>query len=214
MNLVQSQRGALEVQEADRSGEGDRDRDREGRPMRADARRNSERLVAAARRVFAAEGPDASMDAIAREAGVGVGTLYRHFPRRIDLVEAVYWGDVAELEQTAEQAVAELEPWAAVEAFLHGFLRYAHTKRTFLAQLREAFDKDPGLKLQSRERIEHAMGVVLDRAQEAGVVRTDVDGADLMQLVGPMCTAATLTVEQGDRLMAMVLDGLKAPPTP
>ncbi|HLY84538.1 MAG TPA: helix-turn-helix domain-containing protein, partial [Acidimicrobiales bacterium] len=83
--------------------------------MRADAKRNYELLVSAARDVFAAEGSDASMEAIARKAGVGVGTLYRHFPKRIDVVEAVYRGDVDELVATAEQAVAELEPLAAVE---------------------------------------------------------------------------------------------------
>ncbi|MGH9075226.1 MAG: TetR/AcrR family transcriptional regulator, partial [Acidimicrobiales bacterium] len=95
----------------------------EARPKRADARRNHERLVAAARRVFAAEGGGASMEAIAREAGVGVGTLYRHFPKRIDVVEAVYRDDVDELARLAEEVVAELEPWPAVVAFLGGFVR-------------------------------------------------------------------------------------------
>src|SRR5712675_360167 len=95
------------------------------RPLRADARRNYERLVAAARGVFAKEGSGASMEAIAREAGVGVGTLYRHFPQRIDVVEAVYRDDVDQLVETADEVIAEFEPWPAVVAFLEAFARYA-----------------------------------------------------------------------------------------
>jgi AcrR family transcriptional regulator len=180
--------------------------------MRADAKRNYELLVTAARDVFAAEGSEASMEAIARKAGVGVGTLYRHFPKRIDIVEAVYRGDVDELAEAAQTAAAELEPMPAVEAFLMAFLRYASAKRTFLNELREAFDKHPELKLQSRERIDDAAQLVVGRAQAAGVLRDDINGADLMQLLGPMCTAATLTEEQGKRLIGLVLDGLRVAP--
>jgi AcrR family transcriptional regulator len=182
-----------------------------GRSMRADARRNNERLITAARAVFAKYGGDASMEAIAREAGVGVGTLYRHFRRRIDIVEAVYRTDVDQLVETAETAVTELEPWPALVAWLDAFVRYAQGKRTFLNELREAFDKNPELGVASRDRINRALDVVLRRAQEAGVVRADIDGADLMQLIGPMCTNVTLSEEQGHRLLAMVLDGLRHP---
>jgi AcrR family transcriptional regulator len=181
-----------------------------GRPMRADARRNYERLVTAARAVFLREGGGASMEAIAREAGVGVGTLYRHFPRRIDVVEAVYRTDVDNLVQTAETVSAELEPWAAVVAFLEAFVRYAQGKRTFLNELREAFDKNPDLRMNMVERVQQAMQLVVGRAQQAGVIRADVNGADLMQLVGPMCTNATLSEEQSMRLLAMILDGLRS----
>ncbi|HEX4220073.1 MAG TPA: helix-turn-helix domain-containing protein [Acidimicrobiales bacterium] len=183
----------------------------EGRPMRADARRNYERLVAAARDVFSREGGGASMDAVARQAGVGVGTLYRHFPKRIDLVEAVYRTDVDTLVQTAEEAVVDLEPWPAVKAFLEAFVRYAQGKRTFLNELREAFDKNPDLRLDMLERVQGAMQLVIGRAQDAGVVRTDVNGQDVMQLVGPMCTNATLSEEQSIRLLGMILDGLRKP---
>jgi AcrR family transcriptional regulator len=181
------------------------------RPMRADARRNNERLVAVARDVFAREGGGASMEAIAREAGVGVGTLYRHFPKRIDLVEAVYRTDVDTLVETAEQVVTDLEPWPAVVAFLEAFVRYAQGKRTFLNELREAFDKNPDLRLDMLERVQQAMQLVIGRAQDAGVIRTDVSGPDLMQLVGPMCTNSTLSEEQSTRLLSMILDGLRKP---
>jgi AcrR family transcriptional regulator len=181
----------------------------EVRPMRADARRNDELLVTAAREVFAREGCGASMEAIARQAGVGVGTLYRHFPRRIDVVEAVYRTDVDTLVDTAETAVADLEPWPALVSFLEAFVRYAQGKRTFLNELHEAFDKNPDLRLNMSERVQGAMQLVVERAQDAGVVRTDVNGQDLMQLVGPMCISATLSEEQSVRLLGMILDGLR-----
>jgi len=184
------------------------------RPMRADARRNYERLVASAREVFAAEGEGASMESVARKAEVGVGTLYRHFPKRIDLVEAVYTTDVDELVQAAEEAVATLAPWEAVVAFLEAFVRYAQSKRTFLNELREAFEEHPDLKLASRERIDAATDMVIRRAQDAGVVRNDVEGADVTQLLGPMCTSPTITRDQTSRLLPMILDGLKVTPEP
>jgi AcrR family transcriptional regulator len=180
------------------------------RPMRADARRNYELLIATAREELAAHGSDASMESIAKRAGVGVGTLYRHFPRRIDLVEAVYRTDVDQLVQSA-QDVGALEPWDALVSWMEAFLDYAKTKRTFLSELHEAFEKNPNLKVESRSRIEGAMGVVLSRAQAAGEVRHDVDEADLMQLLGTMCMSATLTDDQGHRLLAMILDGLRQP---
>ena len=180
-----------------------------GRPQRADARRNYERLVDAARKVFADQGGGASMEEIAKQAGVGVGTLYRHFPKRIDVVEAVYRDDVDTLVATADRGLAELDPWPALEGWLRAYVDYGRTKRTFLNELHEAFDKNPDLKPASRERIIAAAGRVLARAQDAREARTDIDGEDLMQLVSPMCMSATLTPEQGERLLNMVLDGLR-----
>ena len=187
------------------------ERDDQGRPMRADARRNYEALVTAARAVFSEEGGGASMEAVARRAELGIGTLYRHFPRRIDLVEAVYRNDIDELVAAAEKAVANREPMDAVAEFLHAFVRYAEGKRTFLNELHEAFDKNPELRLRSRQRIDQAMELVIGRAQRAGSVRGDVDGSDVMQLVTPMCTNATLTADQSERLLRMIIDGLRPP---
>jgi len=182
-----------------------------GRALRADARRNYERLVDAARKVFADQGGGASMEAIAKQAGVGVGTLYRHFPNRIDVVEAVYRDDVDTLVGAADRGISELEPWEAVEAWLRAFVDYGRAKRTFLNELHEAFEKHPDLKPASRERINTACEKVLKRAQDAGAARTDVNGDDLMQLVSPMCITAALTQEQGERLLNMILDGLRPP---
>jgi AcrR family transcriptional regulator len=182
-----------------------------GRGMRADARRNYERLIDAARKVFADQGGGASLEAIAKQAGVGVGTLYRHFPKRIDVVEAVYRDDVDVLVGTADRGLAELDPWLALEGWLRAYVDYGRAKRTFLNELHEAFEKNPDLKSASRERIFAACDRVLERAQEAGEARTDIDGTDLMQLVSPMCMNGTLTSDQGERLLAMVLDGLRVP---
>jgi AcrR family transcriptional regulator len=182
------------------------------RPLRADAKRNHERLVTAARNVFAEEGGGASMEAIAKEAGVGVGTLYRHFPKRIDVVEAVYREDVDELVGVAESVAAGMEPWPALVAWLEAFVRYASGKRRFLNELHEAFEKNPELRVASRERIEAAVSIVLTRAQEAGEARTDLDGPDLMQLLGSMCMSATLTPDQSGRLLVMIEDGLRPRP--
>lgn len=182
-----------------------------GRALRADARRNHERIVAAARTVFARDGAGASTEAIAREAGVGVGTLYRRFPKRIDIVEAVYRTDVEELVQTAERVVGELEPEPAMIEFLQAFVQYARTKRTLLTELREAFDQNPDLRSHSRDRIDWAMELVIGRAQRAGVVRTDVAPTDLLQLLGPMCTSPTLTEGQYTTLLNLIIDGLRRP---
>jgi AcrR family transcriptional regulator len=187
------------------------DEERVGRPMRADARRNYDLLVVAARTVFAEQGGGASMEAIAKQAGVGVGTLYRHFPKRIDIVEAVYRDDVAALVATADRGLTDFQPWAALEAWLRAYVDYGRSKRTFLNELHEAFEKNPDLKPASRDRIWDACDRVLRRAQDAGAARRDVDGADLMQLVSPMCMNSTLTADQGERLLAMVLDGLRPP---
>jgi AcrR family transcriptional regulator len=181
------------------------------RSIRSDAQRNHIRLVLAAREVFAREGNDASMEAIALQAGVGAGTLYRHFPRRIDLVEAVYQNDVEELLHAAEKAIANFSPWEALVNWLDSFLHYSLGKRVFLAELRESFEKNPELRLSSRDKVEQSFTLVLDNAQRAGVARRDIDGSDLMLLVGGMCTGPTLVKAQGERLLATVLDGLRIP---
>ena len=184
----------------------------DGKPQRADARRNYERLVEAARKVFADQGGGASMEAIAKQAGVGVGTLYRHFPKRIDIVEAVWRDDVDTLVASVERQFRGLEPWAALEGWLRAYVEYGRVKRVFLSELHEAFEKNPDMKVASRDRIMAAADAVLKRAQTAGVARTDIDGSDLMQLVSPMCTSPTLEPRQADRLIAMVLDGLRVRP--
>jgi AcrR family transcriptional regulator len=149
------------------------------------------------------------MEAIARAAGVGVGTLYRNFPQRIDLVEAVYSSDVLELSEAAKTAVATLGPWPAVVAFFEAFVRYARTKQTLLGELQQAFEKNPELRSRSRELINGAFDLVIDRAREARAIRDDVNGSDVTQLVSPVCTNPAIPTEQVERLVSMILDGLR-----
>src|ERR1700710_1121996 len=183
------------------------------KPLRAGARGNREPVIQAARTVLPPRGSEASMEEIAKTADVGVGTLYRHFPRRIDLVEAVYREDVDDLVALAQDASSGAGPWEALVAWLAGFVRYAQSKRTFLTELHEAFEKNPDLALSSREKIGRAADSVLARAQAAGVARNDIDQGDLMQLVGGMCMSRGATLEQNERLLTLVLDGLRAQPT-
>jgi AcrR family transcriptional regulator len=184
------------------------------RPKRADARRNRELLIEAARTVFSTQGAGAPMEAIAKQAGVGVGTLYRHFPNRLDLVEAVYESDVHELAETAQRVVAELEPGAAVDAFFDAFVRYARTKQALLGELQQSFEKHPDLRSRCRELIESSFDLVIERAKEADAIRKDVSGADVMQLTAPVCTNTSISAEQSERLIGMILDGLRAGATP
>jgi AcrR family transcriptional regulator len=179
------------------------------RPLRADAQRNHERLVSAARAVLTERGSEASMEEIAKRADVGVGTLYRHFPRRIDLVEAVYREDVESLVTLAASAAVDATPWEALVTWLDGFVRYAQAKRVFLTELHEAFEKNPDLAPASREKIRVAAGLVLERAQQAGVARDDIDATDLMQLIGGMCMPHDASLERNERLLTLVLDGIR-----
>jgi AcrR family transcriptional regulator len=189
-------------------------RDDAEKPMRADARRNRQRLVDAAREVFTEQGASASMEAIAKRAGVGVGTLYRHFPTRFDIVEAVYQDDVDELEDAARRAVAELDPWLAVEAFFEAFMSYARRKSAMMSELHQAFEKHPEFRSKMRERIDGSFALVIDRGKAAGVVRPDVEGSDVTELVGPICRNEAISPGQRQRLVGMILDGLRASAVP
>ncbi len=184
--------------------------DNSKKPMRADARRNYDRLVTAGRAILGERGSEASMDEIAKAADVGVGTLYRHFPKRIDLVEAVYRDDVDGLVCLAQNA--DGDAWDDLVTWLQAFVRYAESKRNFLNELHEAFEKNPNFRLDSRERLATATDRVLSRAQESGQARTDIDHSDLMQLVGGMCMARNASFATNSRLLELVLDGVRTQP--
>jgi len=178
-----------------------------GRPMRADARRKL-RTPGGGRQGGLRTRCEAPDGGHCSPSGRRRGHALPPLPNRIDVVEAVYRTDVDNLVHTAEQVSTDLEPWPAVVSFLEAFVRYAQGKRTFLNELHEAFEKNPDLKPAVLDRIRQAMELVVGRAQRAGVMRTDVNGADLMQLVGPMCTNATLSEDQSRRLLNTILDGL------
>jgi AcrR family transcriptional regulator len=177
------------------------------RPQRADARRNFDALLAAAREVFADQGTDASLEEIARRAGVGIGTLYRNFPTRQDLFESVYIGEVEEL-CAAATALADRDPWEALVSWVHRFVGYVATKRALLEALSHA---SPVFRA-CRAEIDVAGEPLLRRAQDAGVVRTDLTFDDLLRLLSGITSGTFADDAQRDRVLAIALDGLRTRP--
>jgi AcrR family transcriptional regulator len=175
------------------------------RPHRKDAARNYDALLAAAREAFAEHGAEASLEDIARRAGVGIGTLYRNFPSRRELFESVYADEVNELVRVAEE-VAGLEPWEALTSWLTRFTGYMVTKRA----VREALDDESEIFEACRESMYAAGGPLFERAQEAGVARKDMDFGDLLRLVAGVTGTVFVDDAQRDRVLAIALDGVRA----
>lgn len=176
-------------------------------PLRADARRNYDRLIAAARSAFAERGSDASLEDIARRAEVGIGTLYRHFPTRLDLVEGVYREDVDALAVLAQDHQAD--PWSGLTAWFERFVQYAVTKRALFTELSEALGKDAAVLSYCRDTLRDSAADVLRRAQSAGVVRPDVEPADVLRLIGGFVMGPQQDRAQAERLLTLVLDALR-----
>ncbi|MBM7503794.1 TetR/AcrR family transcriptional regulator [Agromyces aurantiacus] len=175
------------------------------RPTRADARRNFDALVEAAREAFAEHGVDASLEDIARRAGVGIGTLYRNFPTRDALVEAVYLDEVAGVAAFAD-GLGDQSPFDALAAWLRRFADYASRKRVLL----DGLNRDSELLQTCRVVMYQAGEPLLRRAQEAGEVRGDVGIDDVVRLVAGVAGVAFPTAEQRERVVALALDGLRA----
>ncbi len=153
--------------------------------MRADSIRNRERLLEAATEIFSAGGTQASLEAVARKAGVGIGTLYRHFPTREALFEAVYRHEVDLLGELAEQLALNNEPVEALKKWLQANVRLVATKKGMIEALQLATVGSSELKVYSYDRMINAIGLLLDRAVKAGAIRDDVPPEDLLRtLVG------------------------------
>ncbi len=150
------------------------------------------------------------MEQIARAAGVGVGTMYRNWPSRSALVEAIYREDLAGLTARATQHHAEQEPWEAVVLWLRDYVSHAQAKRGMLTELAAAFDARPELLSESRRQVLEATAVVLEPAQRAGVVRADLAAADLVQLVRGIVLSAIVPPDRYALLLDVVLDGIRA----
>jgi AcrR family transcriptional regulator len=158
----------------------------ERRP-RSDAMRNRELLLEAAAAVFSAGGPDASLEAVARSAGVGIGTLYRHFPTREALFEAVYRHEVDQLGELAEQLAQEGDPVDALRRWLHANVRLVATKKGMLAALALAMHGPSELFAYSSDRLARAVSLLLGHAVQAGEIRADVPPEDLLRALVAMC---------------------------
>ena len=178
------------------------------RPKRADARRNYDKVVAAAREAFAERGASTSLEEIARRAEVGIGTLYRNFPNRQALLEAVYAGEVENL-CTSAAAFQELDPWEGVAAWVHALVGYMGTKHALAHELFEYLDRDAPLFQSCRSLLFASAEPLLARAQEAGAVRSDTDVADIIQLFGGIAKIQGAPPEQIEHLIEIALDGLR-----
>ncbi|MEU9957781.1 helix-turn-helix domain-containing protein [Streptomyces sp. NPDC050982] len=175
------------------------------RPHRKDAARNYDALLTAAREAFTEHGAEASLEDVARRAGVGIGTLYRNFPTRRHLFESVYADEVNALCRVAEE-VAELEPWEALTTWLDRFADYMVTKRA----VREALNDESEIFTACRESMYAAGGPLFERAQRAGAARTDMDFVDLLRMVAGITATAFDDDAQRDRVLAVALDGVRA----
>jgi len=180
------------------------------RKPRADAARNHERVLEAAKAVFSAGGPDASLEAVARRAGVGIGTLYRHFPTREALFEAVYRREVEQLADLAEQLKSDEAPAEAVRHWLHANVAFVATKKGMSKALALAAHAPSELTAYSFERLTKAVGALLDRAVAAGEMRDDVGPEDLLRALVGMCYLHDQPGWQSSvlRLVDVFVDGL------
>jgi len=181
------------------------------RKPRADSLRNRERLLTAAKEVFRAGGPEASLEGVARAAGVGIGTLYRHFPTRDALFEAVYRREVDQLGELADRLAAEAEPVDALRQWLHEAVDVIAAKKGMLSTLALAVDGKQDLFAYSGKRMTDAVTVLLDRAVAAGAVRDDVSPGDLLRaLVGLGHTRGQENWRETVlRLLDIFVDGLR-----
>jgi AcrR family transcriptional regulator len=182
-----------------------------GPPLRADARRNREKLVAVARAAFSAADDTVPLEAIAREAEVGIGTLYRHFPTREALVEAVYAAELDDVTRSAPALLAQFPPETALRAWMDRYAAFVATKRGMLDTLRTGWASGRIATPTTRERITAAIGTILKHGARAGSLRTDVDPEDVTaMLLGVfLSTAASNAPDQTGRLLDLVVDALR-----
>jgi AcrR family transcriptional regulator len=184
----------------------------EKRKPRADAIRNRERVLEAAKAVFSQGGPEASLEAVARRAGVGIGTLYRHFPTREDLYEAIYRREVEQLVELAKHLVeTKITPVEALRRWLRAGVEFMATKKGMAAALAMAAHGSSELVTYSLDRLTWAVGEQLQRAAAAGEIRADIDPEDLLRALVGMCYAYDGTAWQPKvlRLIDVFVDGLR-----
>jgi AcrR family transcriptional regulator len=181
------------------------------RPLRADARRNRDRLLDAAVHAFSQDGPDVTLDAIAKEAGVGIGTLYRHFPTREALVEATYRNELARLCDAVPGLLRTMSPDEAARTWMDHFVDYMTTKRGMADALRAVIASGGNPYAQSRDRLTDAITTLLAAGAAAGTVRSDVEPGDVLASLGGVSLAAGEPAQrdQARRLLDLLMDGLR-----
>ena len=184
------------------------------RKPRSDGVRNRERVLEAAKAVFSTGGSDASLEAVAKRAGVGIGTLYRHFPTREALFEAVYRREVDQLGELAEQLKSAPEPVDALRCWLKANVELVATKKGMISALALAVQASSELYAHSFESLTKAIGSLLDRAIAAGEIRADISAEDVLRALIGMCYLHDQPGWQSTvlRLMDVFIDGLRVKP--
>ncbi|WP_229831093.1 TetR/AcrR family transcriptional regulator [Actinoplanes ianthinogenes] len=176
---------------------------------RADARRNRDKVLAAARAALAGGGESLAMGAVARAAGVGVGTLYRHFPTREALVEAVYDAELEDVTGSAATLLEQSPPDVALRAWLDRYAMFLATKRGMMDTLRSTFAAGR-IGPQTRERVAAALGAILDSGARAGTLRADVDPDDVTTMLHGIFLTAGGDPERTGRMLSLLADALRA----
>jgi AcrR family transcriptional regulator len=183
----------------------------EPQTLRSDARRNREKLLAVAAEAFATAGVNASLEEIARQAGVGVGTLYRHFPSREALVAATYRHEVEQLCDSVGALLETLAPDAALRAWMDGFVHYIATKRGMGEALQAVMASDSAIFADTYARLRGALDALIAAAAEAGTIRPDARGEDVLRALGAiwMIRESESREEQAGRVLDLLMDGLR-----
>ena len=198
-------------------GQGD-DSDQEAakpRPVRADAQRNLDTLLQSAAAVFATSGVDAPVREIADQAGVGVGTVYRHFPKRADLIAAVFRREIDACADTAPILAAEHKPGEALARWMQRYAAFIATKRGLATALHSGDPAFDTLPAYFEQRLRPALRTLLDSAVAAGEVRADVVSDDLLRVVASLCmTAHDVRPGHAQRMVAVFVDGLRSGTNP
>ncbi len=179
-------------------------------PRRADARRNRERLLAAATAAFAEQGADAPLEDIARRAGVGIGTLYRHFPTRLALQEGVFRSQVETVCGRGRELGESPSPGEAFADWLRVLAGFLATKRGLSHALISSLGKDSELISSCGQVMRATAEQLLSRAQQAGEVRDDLTAMDVMRLMHGIGVAVEHTPGEADRMLSLMLDGMRA----
>jgi AcrR family transcriptional regulator len=181
------------------------------RPLRADAQRNREKLLTTAVAAFAERGTEASLEDIARQAGVGIGTLYRHFPTRDALMEAVYRHQVELLCDAADDLLATKGADEALSLWMERFVEHVATKRGMAMALKAVVGKDSELFAYCHGRIRSSVTMLLTAAVDSGAIRSDVEAVDLLKALSGICMVSDQPgwQEQARRLVNLLHDGLR-----
>jgi len=181
-------------------------------PRRADARRNVDALIEAARTVFATSGVDAPAKEITDRAGVGVGTLYRHFPQRADLVKAVVESGIDAVADAGPALLADYPPGEALDRWIHRFAELLATKRGLAAALHSHDPAFAGLPGYFHERVGPSLAALLDAAVAAGTIRDDLSAGDLLHAITQLSQPVPgRGPDLNQRILAVFVDGLRRP---